>query len=1281
MTFKNFSSPHCHLQSLDTGSTIDQFVKREVELGTGTLTCTDHGYLGACRDVYRIAKENDLSPILGIEGYHRDDKCQILQKHGFTQNAKGTYADLYKYGHITIHALDQKAYEFLIKTVSVADLTAEQHGSERKPIFDWEDIEGIGAQNVTYTTGCLIGIVGRHVKEGRPEVAVDYYNKLRSLINPDNFYVEIFTHKCDKNWVNGVFFTFEDGTTEKYYLGKKVRTEAFEEISVADLAKAFSKGKNVGKLLAIKNRNTWEPVTPEVIKDCKLVQDFITNECTPWAPDGDIQAGLNKFLMEMARRNGDKVIISDDAHYAFSEEKAIQEARLGGMGDNFRFYGNYHRYSSDEAFQHFKQTLGMSELEFERIVQNNIEWADKFKGFTLKNEVSLPVSFYPKDTKQHMYELIEKHGRMDWKNPEMVARLNSEIELLHNNGTIDLLPYFFLAEEAISLYEDREELTGSGRGSAAGLQLSYLFGITHAPPLKHGLSQDRFLTLDRIKSGKLPDIDQDLPNRDILIPWLKERFGDNFAQVSTNHLLHLKSSLKDAARAAWGSVPPETEALCKSIPDTPQGIQDVDFIFGYTAEDGKEVKGLLYQHKGLQEYIQKHPSQWETVQKFLGIVRAKSRHASAYIVADKPIDSFIPLMTVNGVRATQYTAASCEEAGALKMDYLCLNTLTDLSQAIKLIQERNNLNLTEKHYIIDGKKVPRFRIVPYKGKLYDIWDLPEEISVFNMIAEGDTETVFQLNTSSAQKWLKEFNYWQDDTKTKKSIDSIEAISAFTSLDRPGPLDAQISNGTITRNMLEEYASRLRGEDPVDPIEFLNDALPETMGVMVYQEQLQSIYQKLSDCSGIDANNFRNLISKKKMPKVLEKYPSFMKSATAKIGESQAQKIWDQIYTFGQYGFNKSHSICYSYIAYGCAFLKYNYPLEWWCGVLRNAEKDEISNKFWKYCKGFVNLPDIKESEEIFVIKGDRIVAPLSILKGVGITAHAELIKNRPYNSLSEFCNKIAVTKEKGKKVSEVTGKILAGKSALNRGVIGKLLISGVMDSLFPESVDTISKLEAFEEAIATSLNKKQQKIKEEYQNLSPLKIFQYKKSILPVYTDFLPSFFVGKVEGVSKKQIKINNKIETLYTYAPQNAETIAHIKKSLAKKEIVGKLAFVDGDLFKYMNEDAIIDEGNPLHIVVGAYIVESRGFSYDDKKTGKRRRGMELTLDINGEIFKSVKWDNKKTGELVLPEGKLDGSVAIVLLSRWNNKYGFSIESVIKIEEPLTKDKSDEKGIGKVK
>lgn len=2005
MALLNFPSPHCHQQSLDTASTPEAFAEREIELGTGTLTCTDHGTMGACNEIVGLAKKKNLIAIPGLEGYVRDDDCPILLGAGIKKNAKGTLADYNKYYHITLHAMDNDGYEAMVRALSKADFRAEQHGSERKPLFTWSDIEELGGYNVTMTSGCLIGMVQRHLMANRPDLAQAYYEKLRSIPKAGNFYVEVFPHKCDTNWVSGIFLTLEGGEKLKFWKQKKLKT-TLGEFAAEDLAKLCSRGKPLGSLVALRNYSSWDEREPKAILEAKLVEGFMPNECTPFAPDGDVQLGANRFVLEAAKKYGDKVLISDDClvagtlirtehgytpiehvtpgtkvlsrlgawdtveatrglftskrlitlkgrgweltatedhrlwvrpglkwenggyrqdfnepewiaaqdvtpgswvftakppaadgaamppidlasfythnnskylevgektirsqsrvtkvvaefsrwvewdadfafivglflgdgnahnnlvgfaidreswttiaerltgfcarygfhfdkkenpghitfrivcgplaqffrrtfysnktkvpglasgltadlrwslisgllwadgtnrngtncdgkvnlsmtslpviswvrefclsqgvwtsfgcrippggvlplytidfdhnlfqfvtiwktggkeplkahkkyttdgywfrvksvsvaerqdvpvydlqvsgdssfstthvtvhncHFALPEEKIVQDSRLGGAGGSWRFQNSYHRMSSEEAFGYFKNVMGIDQATYEGWVDNNLEWSRRFKDFKFVERKSLPTKFYPQNTLEHLKVLIDKHGRMDWGNPEWMKRLGSEIDLLYKNGTIDLLPYFFLAEEVTHLYEKNKMLTGPGRGSAAGLLTTYLLGITHVEPLRYGLSQDRFLTKDRIASGKLPDIDLDFSDRDLLVDpekgWLYQRFGDHVAAISTNTMLRLKSSIKDVARSTHGYVDSDIEALCRKIPNPPQGVDDADFIFGYTGDDGKEVKGFLDESKELQEYTKARAKEWAIVKKMLGITRNKSRHACAMVIANEPVSNFIPLITISGIRTTQYTAGSVEERGGLKMDFLGLNSLKDIQGAIKLIQERNGV-IIEQDHTVDAKRVPGIRLVPHKGQLFDIWNLPEDQSVFRDIAEGDTETVFQLNTNSAKQWLRQFNY--EKSPGVKAIDSIEAVAAFTALDRPGPLDAEVRNEKTGKahNMLVEYANRAKGLPKTGAIPALDAMLPETYGVMCiaegsrvktskglvpieavnqgdmvqtetgeyrtvlalldqgskevievrinngealrltadhrvltsrgwieagllektdlikqfwtsdahieegddrdwvvgliladgdicagtitvtcsseefanqvkviadkawglksvvrygstawvcslrsneirgqnyknplkehlralgllgsdcyrkrmpsnitvsmlagffegdgcvangrvrlcnellardffdglqaarvrssfykdsdgawtvsvqgdlplriksprarvrrnndyvpvpdcvvprsdddrqllrnkilgrqvaerltkyggvvsddmwgkvvsirklpdvkrvfdlsvdgvhsfvvggsvvhncYQEQVEKMYRTLTGCDGIEAGKFRTSIAKKKMDEVKAAYPKFMERASEKIGRDQAQLVWDQTVSFAQYAFNKSHAVCYSVIAYACAYLKHHFPLEWWCAVLRNADKKEAGEKFWKYCKQWVDLPDITHSGDEFEIRDNRIKTPLSFVNGVGPGAHKELTAGRPYANIEEFCNKIQRYKlskktptllPDGTQKTDKKGNLVfkMGTSALNTGVVSKLIVAGVMDSLFPSGTSTLDKLERYQNALDDSSNqilgkKNTTKVDPKFTNLHALSRYQMQKGILPVFSADLTGMLIDLgYTGISK--------VHGEASYYPEGAvaQDVTNQKGGRPLKEAV---RVVNGAQLKYLNE-VELGEGEIFTVAAPAYVLAERRFNYQNNT----RTAIDLTLDIDGEQFSFVKWPDRKTGELVAPEQELTGALVLALLTRYRSDRPFTMDAVVVVQQPLT-------------
>lgn len=535
---KNFVTCHCHPQSLDSASTPEAFAKKEVELGTGAITCTDHGTLAAAYDVYSLGQKYNLTPIIGLEGYFRDDNCPILTKQGVkkTKNVprgfnkeewearypEGTFHEYLKYQHISLHFMDYEAFLCGVRLLSKADNRAEKHGQERKALFDWSDIEELASHNVTATSSCLVGMVQRHLlSHQNKDAAEQYFYRLKHLFG-DRFYTEVFPHVCSHNFDEAIYIETESSEGKerlRYYFGKKLRTDQ-GDVRAEELAASFhNKNSKHKELRGVTNYRSYEPFDePKKILSVEKFSGYIQNECQPWAPNGDIQYGCNIFVMQMARKEKVKIMPSDDSHFADPSEKVVQDVRLSQQGP-WRFHKSYHRQSSEEAWDYFKNNTKVKKKTFEKWVENTHEWKDRFSNFKMESSPRLPTNFYEQDTLGYIKKLIKRHGRMVNK-PEYKDRLKAEIQLLKNNGTIDLLPYFFIDEEICRFYGDSlGELTGPGRGSAAGLLLTYLLGITHVDPIKYGLSMERFLTVDRIKSGKLPDIDQDLPHRDPLVGW------------------------------------------------------------------------------------------------------------------------------------------------------------------------------------------------------------------------------------------------------------------------------------------------------------------------------------------------------------------------------------------------------------------------------------------------------------------------------------------------------------------------------------------------------------------------------------------------------------------------------------------------------------------------------------------------------------------------------------------------------------------------------------------
>ena len=771
--------------------------------------------------------------------------------------------------------------------------------------------------------------------------------------------------------------------------------------------------------------------------------------------------------------------------------------------------------------------------------------------------------------------------------------------------------------------------------------------------------------------------------------WLEKRFGDHFAQISVDSTLRLKMAARDVARLRHGHVPEDIHGMCGKFLVPPQGVTDLEFIMGYTSDDGNYVLGSIDYDPALKEYVTKYPDDWKIVQKCLGLPRQKGRHASAYVIANRPIHEFIPLTEVSGVKVTQFTANSVEAAGGIKMDFLVVNSLLDISECIKLIQKRY-MGGPGVDMQLDGVKVPGFRLIPVSTtdtRLVDIYDLPEDQAVFKDVVEGRTETVFQFNTPGAVQWLQQFNYEKENGN--KSIDSILGMAIFTALDRPGPLDMYVKEPDKkdkVHNMLVEYARRVRGAPPSTEVQpFFNELLPETHGIMCFQEQLQKCYQYLTGCTGAEAEEFRSDVAKKKKAKVEKAYSFFMEGATKKIGEEKARAVWEAFITWAKYGFNKSHAVCYALMAYATAYLKRYYPLEWWCAVLKNATKNDINEKFWKYCSKYIALPDVSKSGANFEIQGDKIRAPISLLYGVGEKALEQLQKGLPYTDIDDFCKKIQLHKEvngkpitkikktKDRKTGVVTEELVQavklGHNALTRRVVYSLILSGAMDGLFPEfhtdslgakyELSTADYFLLYEKAIAAATSKKVQPVDKKYVQVNPLTRYQMRKAVLPAYgEDITPYILNGSIPGMVDRLPDID------FPGFMWGGSLIPVI------------------NLKTFDKIDAKVMLPQVITVAIPVYVDATRPFKF--KKNDNVRYACEMAVDFEGSKLKMVAWQRiEPVGNYGqanfhdLPEifnEKLEGAVVMLICTKSKAGKSFTADDVIIIQKAISEEKDEE-------
>ena len=389
-------------------------------------------------------------------------------------------------------------------------------------------------------------------------------------------------------------------------------------------------------------------------------------------------------------------------------------------------------------------------------------------------------------------------------------------------------------------------------------------------------------------------------------------------------------------------------------------------------------------------------------------------HNCAFVIADMPISDLVPLKEGH---ITQYEAGACEEAGLVKYDFLVINQLKDIRVCLDLINKKNG----------DVNRVGYFN---HKGLRTYIWDLPEDPEAYKSVWNGETESCFQINTTTMTPFVKSV-----------MPQNMEDLSIILSLVRPGPLDYVIEE--TGRNMAREYVHRRDGNSYED-IEILKELIPQTHSVLVYQEQVTKIAKELAGFSGSAAENLREAIGKKKRSTILKIKPEFINGckSSGKVTEEEAQQLWERIVTFGRYAFNKSHGISYAHITYACMFLKHYYNLEFWAAILTNAKEKEISGKLWPHVRDLVAPPDINLSSDEMEIDyaNHKIRAKLGVIRGMGAATIDPIVAGRPYKDIQDFVNR------------DVAG------PALSR----KLTHVGVLDSLYPPKLGLLEKLQLFE---------------------------------------------------------------------------------------------------------------------------------------------------------------------------------------------------------------------------
>lgn len=574
-------------------------------------------------------------------------------------------------------------------------------------------------------------------------------------------------------------------------------------------------------------------------------------------------------------------------------------------------------------------------------------------------------------------------------------RLTKELNVISEMGFSD---YFLIVWDIMVYSHSQNIYTGSGRGSAAGSLVAFLLEITNADPIAYNLLFERFLNKNR---ETMPDIDLDFPDnrREEILEYIYNKYGANHvAQIGTIGTYGAKSAVRDVARVL-GLSQDDIRRWSKAIPSGPDVT--LDNAMGQTT------------FKNLVNESEQNRRIYTIARKIEGRNRHVSTHAAAVVIADHPLTDRVPLQKGSGdIPLTQFTMGAVEKVGLLKLDILGLRNLSILADCIRFIPYEN-----------DGKKID-IDAIPFNDQ--------QTLEVFK---KGETDGVFQFESPGIRRVLQ-----------KLQPSSFEDVVAVNALYRPGPME-----------QIDTFIKRKNGEEPIRyPHDDLKEILEITYGVMVYQEQVMQVASKLAGYSLNEADILRRAISKKDHQAIEEGRKDFVAGAVAKnYTKETALEVYGYIEQFADYGFNRSHAVAYSKVAYQLAYVKANYPASFFAAVMNASGKEKRKTFVTEAKQAGVQFlgPDINKSYHLFTIDQNKIRFGFDVISGMPRNFIQEIIKERrengKYNHLINF-------------LSRMTPRWLDEKQIL------PLIYSGAFDSLNDSRASLLISLTSVVESIEMS---------------------------------------------------------------------------------------------------------------------------------------------------------------------------------------------------------------------
>ena len=709
----------------------------------------------------------------------------------------------------------------------------------------------------------------------------------------------------------------------------------------------------------------------------------------------EMEHRIHPALFRLEKDLGLPLVATNDSHYLCEDDAhaqdvmvCIQTGKSIQDANRMKFQGtDFYVKSHDEMYRVFKdspevlaRTLDIAErcnMRLEK-VSNPFPHFDVPAGYTLDSYFE-HVTREGFARRKEVLQTLEAQNRLKHSIAEYEQRLARELAIIQQ---MKFSGYFLIVWDFIRYAREHDIPVGPGRGSAAGSLVSYSLGITDLDPLQHELIFERFLNPERVS---LPDIDIDfcMNRRGEVIDYVTHKYGrENVAQIITFGTMAAKAAIKDVGRAM--DIPySDVDRIAKMVPTTlniklEQAIKDSPAL-QQAYESDAQVRQLL-----------------DTARKLEGLVRNAGVHAAGVVISPRPLIELVPLhKTKNDEIVTAFDMVAIEKMGLLKMDFLGLTTLTILDDTLKLIAQTRGERIT-----LEG--------IP----------LEDHETYEKVFHRGLTSGVFQFESHGMRDVLRRYQ-----------PNSIEDLTALNALYRPGPIQG---------GMIDDFIDRKHGRKRIEyELPELQEILQETMGVIVYQEQVMQIANRLAGYSLGDADLLRRAMGKKKPDEMAAQRERFVTGANQRgYPPRKIEKIFDLMAQFAGYGFNKSHSAAYALLAYHTAYLKTHYPVEFMAALLTSVtgNTDDVV-KYINECREMgiaVEPPDINVSDANFTPHGVAIRFGLAAVKNVGHNAIESIVAGRKkqarYRSIFEFCETVDLR-------------------LLNKRVLESLIKSGAMDSL------------------------------------------------------------------------------------------------------------------------------------------------------------------------------------------------------------------------------------------